>query len=621
MMYICRCIVKGPATETRSQRSNPAHVARNSSEDVPDKNISQGILQSVGKFWKNHEHEDFQVNIEGECIKCHSFILASCSEFFESLFRSNMKEKLDMKVDLQNIPLNIFQLILKTLYTGCKLLNVDNVLEVWSAAHQLQIHFLIKHCEDFILENISQETVETYRKQADFLQSKRVFLGTHKYILENFRTLRQTELFLQLDVKELCRLIESDQLNASSEDEVLYSIYDWVNYGDLTTQNVQEMVKAKGAGDNTDDNSSINDMDGNYKEEKQAPAVPSQANERKKYLHQLVKATRYFLLSEACINNLFCNKLTKNNTHVKNILFEASAFQNSNNPYRFWPTAAIHRDSSTSEQVGVMYNYGLDVFSLKRNGWLYNSGSYLANVNLQLTTLKDQLYALNNKNNKMEVLHFVNNSWVSVFHSDNETMNLFLSHDKYIYMFSSDNLTIKRFQPHNPGATTEQFHHSLKNAKYAMSFKRYILVFEEVENGQTAKARVHGWETGAYVWTPSVKLGNVWKLSVKLDLSADNMTHFQDEKYVYILDKFGHLYRVEHSEKIQFTFIVHIWDFEAELKGALLFKNKLYLCGVFPENEKYYHEVKDVYSSLKVLRMFRTRSNFVPFVIAKTLLK
>ncbi|KAK0041922.1 kelch-like protein 8 [Biomphalaria pfeifferi] len=184
----------------------------------------------------------------------------------------------------------------------------------------------------------------------------------------------------------------------------------------------------------------------------------------------------------------------------------------------------------------------------------------------------------------MEVLHFVNNSWVSVFHSDNETMNLFLSHDKYIYMFSSDNLTIKRFQPHIPGATTEQFHHSLKNAKYALSFKRYILVFEEVENGQTAKARVHGWETGAYVWTPSVKLGNVWKPSVKLgnvwipsvklDLFADNMTHIQDEKNVYILDKFGHLYRVEHSEKIQF--IVQIWDFKAELKGA--------------ENGKYYHE-------------------------------
>ncbi|KAK0041924.1 kelch repeat and BTB domain-containing protein 3 [Biomphalaria pfeifferi] len=110
-----------------------------------------------------------KVNIEGESIRCHSFILASCSEFFKNLFTSNMKEKQEMKVDLQNIPLKTFQLILKTLYTGCELLTKDNVLDVWSAVHQLQIHILVQHCEDFVVGNLSPETLETYRKQAELL--------------------------------------------------------------------------------------------------------------------------------------------------------------------------------------------------------------------------------------------------------------------------------------------------------------------------------------------------------------------------------------------------------------------------------------------------------------------
>uniref|UniRef100_A0A2C9M7N6 BTB domain-containing protein n=1 Tax=Biomphalaria glabrata TaxID=6526 RepID=A0A2C9M7N6_BIOGL len=204
----------------------------NSCEDIPHKNISLAIIQCIGKFRNNNIYEDFQVNIEGETIRCHLFILASCSEFFSSLIRSNMKEKQEMKVDLQNIPMKTFQLILKTLYTGCELLTKDNVLKVWSAVHQLQIHFLVQHCEDFILENISLEILETYKKHAEFLQSERVSEGIFKYMLQNFMILRSTGAFLRLQFEDLLRLIESDSLVVTSEDLVLQSVYEWINFGE-----------------------------------------------------------------------------------------------------------------------------------------------------------------------------------------------------------------------------------------------------------------------------------------------------------------------------------------------------------------------------------------------------
>ncbi|KAK0041917.1 kelch-like protein 8 [Biomphalaria pfeifferi] len=363
------------------------------------KKISKRILQSIGKFWQDHENEDFQVNIEGECIKCHSFILASCSEFFRSLLRSNMKEKLEMKVDLQNIPMNIFQLILKTLYTGCDLLTKDNVLEVWSAVHQLQIDCLIEHCEDFAIENVSIETLETYKKQAEFLQCDRFCEEVFPFILENFMSIRKTQTFYHLDVKEMTKLIESDKLVVGSEDDVLYSIYDWVSYGDLTTPNVQksdgssttDMTAAKELVTNV---SAVNDKDSN-KRKQNAPAlaqeyssvlsqenssVLSQENstaisqseksdERTHYLLQLVNSTRYYLLSEACIRKFLLHKFTQSNAHAKNILYEALLSKSSNTPNRFWPAAATHRNTSCSEHVGIMIGCVTQAFSFQGQMW------------------------------------------------------------------------------------------------------------------------------------------------------------------------------------------------------------------------------------------------------------
>ncbi|KAK6978440.1 kelch-like protein 8 [Biomphalaria glabrata] len=618
--------------------------------------ISKRIVQSIGKFWQDHENEDFQVNIEDECIKCHSFILASCSEFFRSLLRSNMKEKLEMKVDLQNIPMNIFQLILKTLYTGCELLTKDNVLEVWSAVHQLQIDCLIEHCEDFAIENVSIETLETYKKQAEFLQCDRFGDEVFPFILENFMSIRKTETFYHLDVQEMTKLIESDKLVVGSEDDVLYSIYDWVSYGDLTTPNVQksdgssmattDMTAAKEYVANV---SAVIDKDSN-KREQNAPAlaqenssalsqenssvlsqenssvlsqenssVLSQENstalsqsqksdDRSQYLLQLVNSTRYYLLSEACIRKLLLHTYTQSCARAKNILYEALLSKSSNNPNRFWPAAATHRDTSFSEHVGIMFSSVAQAFSFQRQMWFQISELKIFSRNSKYIDHNGQLYGCINYNNKKAVFHFCNGIWLGVFLSPTEA-NLLLSHEKCIYFFNSGN-KIERFKPDIPTAKPDQFTHYIEDAKYAMSFHQKILVFGSCNSNSVACTQVISWDPEP----------NVWTHVVDLYFTADNMTSFHDEQHTYLLDQNGHLYRLEHSETIQLTFIQKIWSFRALLKGAVLFKNTLYVCGYFPNSGNYTPEIKNVYSSLTYIHMPLGGSHFIPFTICKTFL-
>ncbi|XP_013060881.2 uncharacterized protein LOC106050463 isoform X2 [Biomphalaria glabrata] len=597
-----------------------------SSEDIPRKKISQGIVQSIGHYWQKHQHEDFQVNVEGESIKVHSFMLASCSEFFRNLLNSNMKEKQEMKVDLPNISSTTFRLILETLYTGCELLTKYNVLEVWSAVHQLQIHFLMQHCEDFIVDNVTVETVSAYKKQAEIFQCRRFSDRVFPFLCENFMAFRKTEFFQQLDLNELTKLIKSDQLDVRSEDFVLYSIYDWVSYGETAFPKVQKMdenalannlvAKAEGANANSDKISHVINNELKSKEEDQCPLLSkdNQCNERALHLHKLIKSSRYLLASEDCLKNLLTKTLTQKNTQISNILSEALAFKSSGKFNGFWPKAAIHRDSSTLEHVGVMCGSLIGMYSFKKDKWFSHLIGGLQR-DAQVINLNGRLFGLKRNEDATELVHYFNSNWVSML-TLNVKIHLVLPHDKSIYIFSSENVITKYLIASEVTTSepyileTEHFSHTIGNAKYAMSFHNHILVFESVKNNRADSTAVHSWNLQSNVWT---RVAN-------LDFSADKMTSFSDDHFSYVLDKAGNLFRVDEAEAVQFSFIEQIWDFRVDMKGVVLFRKCLYVCGEDRGEGEYFQVIEGVYTSLTFVKKTHFGPCFVPFLMNSSLL-
>ncbi|XP_013060865.2 uncharacterized protein LOC106050447 [Biomphalaria glabrata] len=622
------------------------------SEASRHKNISQRIVQSIEKFWNRHENEDFQVNIDGQTIRCHSFILASCSEFFASLLRSNMKEKLEMKVDLQNIGLEIFQLILRMLYTGNDLLTKDNVLEVWAAVHQLQIDFLIQQCEDLILENLSLETLETYKTQADFLQSKKVSKGVFKYMLEHFMTIRATQAFLRLNFEELLKLIESDSLVVTSEDLVLQSVFEWINFGNSSIPTVNEndatlplssrdtsstevISHSSKTEESNKEMENVNDSAGDFNknestEESQsngvsnssltqasaissvsqkdgAPSAPSQCqdNPRRVYLLPILKSTRYFLLSETCVANLYRNKLIQNNTQSIEFLFESLAYKTCIHVNGYMPPAAYHRRCSQFENVGLLSHSKnrMCAYSFIQNKWLRLSRSTELNI-FKLLVLNNQLYACVNYESASEVFASQNQQWVSVLKLQ-EIVCLFLPHESHIYIITSENSKVYRFKPIS---SSHEIDVDIGAIDYAIRFNQNILVFTTSD----LKTKVRCWDTDRN------RLSHLAELE---DFSAASMTSLRDNRSTYILDTLGHLFEVKQLDTVHFIFIDSVWSSRPErLDGSVLFRKTLYLCGKLPEKFNYKVKVKDIYSSFVLLRSGKVEftSNFISCDILKS---
>ncbi|KAK6971077.1 kelch-like protein 7, partial [Biomphalaria glabrata] len=202
----------------------------------------------VGQRWTHEDFSDFTVVVEDMEFECHRFLLASCSGFFSLLLRSDMKENLEKKVILKNIKKETFSIILNCIYKGEDGLTLDNILNVWHAAHMLDIKYLLKRCEDFITyrsnNNINVDNYISFYYHSQFLDSQAVISKVHTFILRHFDHFMTTQTFLELSFKDIHTLIKSTYLYVRSENVVIDVILKWVNFETENMSEIKEKTEA-----------------------------------------------------------------------------------------------------------------------------------------------------------------------------------------------------------------------------------------------------------------------------------------------------------------------------------------------------------------------------------------
>ncbi|CAL1532007.1 unnamed protein product [Lymnaea stagnalis] len=190
-----------------------------------------GLALCVKKLWQeNQETRDFTVVVEGRRFSCFRFVLEACSGFFSGLFRSCMKEKEVNSVTIGGMTSATFQLILDVLYTSADVITVKNVFDIWHAANQLQVEFLVKECEKFAISMLSKEHYEDIYQNAKMLSSTKVLEATLDFIIYNFENCKDNETILKLDDFELLAIVDSHELKVSTEDFVIETILKWADY-------------------------------------------------------------------------------------------------------------------------------------------------------------------------------------------------------------------------------------------------------------------------------------------------------------------------------------------------------------------------------------------------------
>ncbi|XP_059138685.1 kelch-like protein 40a [Physella acuta] len=261
---------------------------------------------------------DFTVNVGDFQFSCHKFVLSSGSGFFEALMRTDMREKSESSCTIEGISPEIFGLILDVIYKGTDVLDEENMVEMWHASNQLQIHFLISRCEKFIKQNITLQNYWGIYEGAKLLDSLVVLTKVKQFIINNYPMFVGSDAFMEIPFEEFKDLLKHFGI---VEDFVVNSVLKWAYSDDsyLTPEPDKRIRKLRvDQVDTVLRNALCKKVDDGTEEDEKMSL-------RRLYLGQLFSAISLKDISTACLSKLMKNKFVINNKEAITLVLKQAA--------------------------------------------------------------------------------------------------------------------------------------------------------------------------------------------------------------------------------------------------------------------------------------------------------
>ncbi|BFZ08177.1 hypothetical protein BsWGS_11215 [Bradybaena similaris] len=183
---------------------------------------------------------------DGRKMHVHRNILASCSQYFRTLFTFNMTSSAHIEVEIPGVTYSDMEAIVQFAYTHKANLNANNIESIIVTADRLNVLGLLKVCEDFLLEQMNTDNAIGIYKIAKYLHCRTLETHTWSFLLKNFLTVSTySNEFLQLTPDELVQILRADELIIDAEDYACMSVLKWVDFlPDVRTAFLPQLLRS-----------------------------------------------------------------------------------------------------------------------------------------------------------------------------------------------------------------------------------------------------------------------------------------------------------------------------------------------------------------------------------------
>ena len=162
------------------------------------------------------------------CLKAHRNVLCAASPFFYNALNTEMKEKKEGVIRLEEAIKGLMEDILEYLYTGNVYISERNAVDLLAMADYLIIPSLkVKSCE-VITQSMSHTNCLLFYYAAMRYQCTELQERTRNFIFANFMSVTGTDDFLELSRKQVEEWISRDEIKVKSEEEVFQVIVKWM---------------------------------------------------------------------------------------------------------------------------------------------------------------------------------------------------------------------------------------------------------------------------------------------------------------------------------------------------------------------------------------------------------
>ncbi|XP_049318053.1 kelch-like protein 17 isoform X2 [Bactrocera dorsalis] len=205
----------GPALQSNSSEQN---------------RFMEKLMAKILSFYDEQSLIDvtFKVSNPTAVVPAHRLILAAASPYFENLFKGEQGN--NPVIEINDIDSDTFERLITFCYTGKAFITVNNVGAMLKAALILQLDDVTSSCVDFLITNINDYTLQAAYTLERETQCERLKQKLIEYEIKNFMEISRGVEFLSFDVEKLQRILESDNLHITREEDAYDAIKRWFNY-------------------------------------------------------------------------------------------------------------------------------------------------------------------------------------------------------------------------------------------------------------------------------------------------------------------------------------------------------------------------------------------------------
>nr|XP_039269867.1 kelch-like protein 26 [Styela clava] len=156
---------------------------------------SDRLMTSYDRFKEKGFLCDFNINVGEKSFRVHRTVLAASSEYFESMFSSNLKEVHDGHINMKDVDLDGIAQCVEFMYKGKADLKIENIQHILHASNLLQMVELTNLCFQFLEINISPINCLSVINLAQMYDRRDIKQQAVQVVIDNFESVISSEMF------------------------------------------------------------------------------------------------------------------------------------------------------------------------------------------------------------------------------------------------------------------------------------------------------------------------------------------------------------------------------------------------------------------------------------------
>ncbi|KAL8611034.1 hypothetical protein ACOMHN_042650 [Nucella lapillus] len=185
------------------------------------------ILQGLSKLKMDLILCDVTLIAEENCFAAHRVILASCSDYFRSMFTSGMRESNQKEIELKGITAKGLEKTLAVIYTSTTTLDGDDIFDVIAAATHLQVTPVIEFCERNFLSGMTTSNFYDFINTAKLYSMNNALKQIDVFIAKNLMHIAKEGTLHLLTYDQMWNCLNSEKL-CLREIDIFHITWEWL---------------------------------------------------------------------------------------------------------------------------------------------------------------------------------------------------------------------------------------------------------------------------------------------------------------------------------------------------------------------------------------------------------